>query len=234
LESNFKTPQKITYLTDDKGNECVSFIKRCKEEPFFLFASFNAPHTPMQAPEKDLALFDHITDKKRNTYAAMVYRLDVNVGKIINTLKEEGLSNNTLVVFLSDNGGPVFSNASLNAPYNGSKGILLEGGVHVPFIMSWPSVLPKGTIYEHEVSALDLAPTFLAMANAKEREDITFSGKNLLPFILGEERDAPSANLKWRFTIGAAIREGDWKLIRHRTDCLYCSICLRIFLKRKT
>lgn len=164
----------------------------------------------------------------------MVYRLDVNAGKIINTFKEEGLENNTLVVFLSDNGSPVFSNASLNASYKGSKGILLEGGVHVPFIMSWPSVLPKRTIYEHEVYALDLAPTFLAMANAKEREDITFSGKNFLPCILGEERDAPSTNLKWRFTISAAIREGVWKLIRHRTDCLYCSICLRIFLKRKT
>lgn len=214
LESNFKTPQEISYLTDDKGDECVSFIKRHKKKPFFLFASFNAPHTPMQALEKDLALFGHITDKKRRTYAAMVYRLDVNVGKIIEALKKEGLTENTLVVFLSDNGGPVFSNASLNAPYNGSKGILLEGGVHVPFIMSWPGVLPKGQTYEHEVSALDLTPTFLVLAGVAKKDGHPFSGKNLLPYILGEKTDAPHTNLKWRFTISAAIREGDWKLIR--------------------
>ncbi|MFS4416936.1 sulfatase-like hydrolase/transferase [Maribacter sp. 2307ULW6-5] len=214
LQSNFKTPQAISYLTDDKGDECAAFIERNKERPFFLFASFNAPHAPMQATEQDKALFDHIPDEKRRTYAAMVHRLDVNVGKIMDALQEQGLAQHTLVVFLSDNGGPVAANASLNAPYRGSKGTLLEGGLHVPLIMHWPGTLPKGKVYGHSVSALDLAPTFLAMAGADNHALPSFSGTNLLPYVLGEATGAPHPNLKWRFTISAAIREGNWKLIR--------------------
>ena len=106
IECNYKTPQPITYLTDDKGDECVDFIRRHKDQPFFLFASFNAPHAPMQATEADLELFKHIKDTKRRTYCAMVHRLDVNIGRIMDALKEEGLDENTLVVFISDNGGP--------------------------------------------------------------------------------------------------------------------------------
>jgi arylsulfatase A-like enzyme len=125
IECNYKTPQPITYITDDKGDECVDFIRRHKEQPFFLFASFNAPHAPMQATEADLKLFSHIQDENRRTYCAMVHRLDVNAGRILETLKNEGLEENTLVVFISDNGGPCDQNASVNAPLNGQKGILI-------------------------------------------------------------------------------------------------------------
>ncbi len=213
IESNYKTPQKITYITDDKGDECVDFIKRNKKEPFFLFASFNAPHAPMQATKADLELYRDIKDEKRRAYAAMVHRLDVNVGKIVSTLKKEKLDKNTVVVFLSDNGGPVDHNASCNAPYNGQKGILLEGGIHVPFIIKWPSSLPKGKTYMHPVSSLDLAPTFYELAGGKT-ESGQFSGVNLIPYINGENTEIPHQDLKWRFTISAAIREGNWKLVR--------------------
>ncbi|UNZ00370.1 sulfatase-like hydrolase/transferase [Zhouia spongiae] len=215
LESNFKTPQPITYLTDDKGDECIGFIKRHSDKPFFLYAAFNAPHTPMQAAEEDLQLYKHISDTKRRTYAAMVHRLDVNIGRIMKTLKEEKLERNTIVVFLSDNGGPVDSNASINAPYRGQKGILLEGGIHVPFIISYPKLLSKNITYTNPVSALDLAPTFVALAGGADtiKED-TFSGVNLLPFLTDNTNAQPHKDLKWRFTISAAIREGDWKLIR--------------------
>jgi arylsulfatase A-like enzyme len=214
IESNYKIPQPITYLTDDKGDECIDFIKRHKNSPFFLFASFNAPHAPMQATDADLKLFNHIEDVRRRTYAAMVYRLDVNVGRIINTLKEEGLEGKTLVVFISDNGGPVDQNASINAPLNGQKGILLEGGIRVPFIMTWPGILPAGVIYENPVISLDFAPTFIAAAGGQVSEDDNLDGVNLIPWLTGQRGDKPHHSFNWRFTISAAVRDGDWKLIR--------------------
>lgn len=214
IECNYKTPQPITYITDDKGDECVGFIERHKNEPFFLFASFNAPHTPMQATASDLELFKNIKDTRRRKYCAMVYRLDINVGKIMEAVKTEGLEENTLVVFISDNGGPVDSNGSINAPLNGQKGILLDGGIHVPFVMSWPGKIPTGTTYKNPVISLDFAATFFELAGGKMTDDVKFDGVNLMPFITHENSTLPHASLNWRFTISAAIRDGNWKLIR--------------------
>ena len=164
--SNYKTPQPITYLTDDKGDECVDFIKRHKDEPFFLYASFNAPHAPMQATEEDLKLYAHIKDEKRRTYAAMVHRLDVNIGRMVSELKKQELYENTVIIFLSDNGGPDTNNGSINAPYNGRKGILLEGGIRVPFVISYPAKLKKG-VFNKAITSLDLTPTFVALAGGE-------------------------------------------------------------------
>jgi arylsulfatase A-like enzyme len=214
IECNYKTPQSITYITDDKGDECVGFIKRHKNQPFFLFASFNAPHTPMQATKADLELFSHIQDEKRRTYCAMVHRLDINVGRIMKTLEEEGLSENTVIVFISDNGGPCDQNASVNAPLNGQKGILLEGGIRVPFIMKWTGQIPSGKTFEHPVISLDLAPTFIELAGGKISEDDKLDGVNLIPFITGKTKERPHELFNWRFTISAVVREGDWKLVR--------------------
>ncbi|MDX1285920.1 MAG: sulfatase-like hydrolase/transferase, partial [Draconibacterium sp.] len=214
IESNFKTPQPITYITDDKGDECVDFIKRHKDEPFFLFASFNAPHAPMQATEEDLKLLAHIKNEKRRKYCAMVHRLDVNVGRIMETLEKEGIDKNTMVIFLSDNGGPCDSNASINAPFNGQKGILLEGGIRVPFIISWKGMLPEGKIYDNSVLSLDLAPTFYELAGGVIDETVKFDGVNLMPYLLNKKLDLPHETMNWRFTISAAIREGNWKLVR--------------------
>lgn len=214
IQCNYKTPTPITYITDDKGTECVEFIQRHKEQPFFLFASFNAPHTPMQATEEDLALYQHIKDKRRRTYAAMIHRLDVNIGRIVAALEEEKLLKNTLIVFISDNGGPVDSNASINAPYNGQKGILLDGGIHVPYIMCWHGIIKAGSIFKHPVSSLDIAPTFFELAGGSADANTEFDGVNLLPYIRGDINKEPHKDLKWRFTISAAIREGKWKLIR--------------------
>jgi len=212
IECNYKTPEPITYITDDVGNESVGFIKKNKAQPFFLYAAFNAPHTPMQATDEDLALYDFIEDEKRRTYAAMVHRLDVNVGKIIAAVKEEGLAENTLIVFISDNGGPVDSNASINAPFNGQKGILLEGGIHVPFIFNWQGKLPEGVTFDYPVTSLDILPTFLGLAGGKSDKEL--DGVDLLPHLLKENSTIPHQDLKWRFTISAAIREGNWKLVR--------------------
>lgn len=214
IECSYKAPQEITYITDDKGDECVEFINRHKDKPFFLFASFNAPHAPMQATEEDLQLYAHIENKTRRTYAAMVHRLDVNVGRILDIIEKEGLEENTLIVFISDNGGPCNVNGSINAPFNGQKGILLEGGIHVPFIMKWSGHLPAGTTYKKPIISLDFAPTFLHLASGVEAKEEEFDGVNLIPYLTDENLTSPHESLKWRFTISAAIRSGDWKLIR--------------------
>jgi arylsulfatase A-like enzyme len=214
IECNYKTPKPITYITDDKGEECVDFIRRHKNEPFFLFASFNAPHAPMQAIEADLELFSHIKNEKRRTYCAMVYRLDVNVGRIMETIKEEGLEENTLVVFISDNGGPCDQNASVNAPLNGQKGILLEGGLRVPYIMKWKGKLPEGKTFKHPVTSLDFAPTFTELGGGEITEEDQLDGVNLVPYLTNQKEGKPHQSLNWRFTISAATRDGDWKLVR--------------------
>ena len=106
------------------------------------------------------------------------------------------------------------TNASINAPFNGQKGILLEGGIHVPYIMTWPQTFPSDIRYENPVSSLDFAPTFINLAGGEIRAESNFDGVNLVPYILGENKTPPHNELKWRFTISAAIRDGDWKLVR--------------------
>ena len=214
IECNYKAPAPITYITDDIGTECVDFIHRHRDEPFFLYAAFNAPHNPLQATKADLEKFAFIKDERRRTYCAMVHRLDVNVGRIVAAVAKAGLATNTLIAFISDNGGPVDQNASLNAPLNGQKGILLEGGMRVPFLMAWPSALSAGMVYTNPVSALDFAPTFLALAGTPVTGKEGFDGVNLLPYLSGANVAPPHDTLLWRFTVSAAIREGDWKLVR--------------------
>lgn len=214
IECNYKTPEPITYITDDKGDECVDFIRRHKNEPFFLFASFNAPHSPMQALEEDLKLFSHIDDELRRTYCAMVYRLDQNVGKILKALEEEELEHNTFVAFISDNGGPAHDNGSINAPLRGQKTTLLEGGIRVPFIFRWPDGLMAGEKFDETVLSLDIFPTFVKAAGGTISEEDNLTGVNLIPFLTRETDQIPHTAMKWRFTVSAAIMEGDWKLIR--------------------
>ncbi|WP_226996510.1 sulfatase [Thalassotalea crassostreae] len=216
LESNYKQPEPITYITDDTGNESVDFIKRNKDKPFFLYASFNAPHAPLQAPQEDIDLYKHIENKNRRIYAAMIHRLDINVGKIISELKANGVYDNTVVVFLSDNGGPGhgLNSRTVNVPYRGSKGILLEGGIRVPFLISWPAQIKANSVYHKPVTALDLAPTFVALSGGKINKKDKIDGHNVFPYISGEKAGDPNHEMMWRFTVSASIRDGDWKLIR--------------------
>ena len=204
----------MTYLTDNLTDQGIAFVDRHRAKPFFLYLAYNAPHAPLQARPEDLARFAHIPDPSRRTYCAMVARLDDQVGRLLDHLRTTGLAEKTLVVFLSDNGGPVDQNASLNAPLNGQKGILLEGGVRVPFVFSWPGRLAAGRRYTEMVSSLDLTPTFLKMAGAPAEPSAGLAGVDLLARLAGTESTPAHADLKWRFTISAAIRDGDWKLIR--------------------
>lgn len=216
IQCSYKTPAPLTYMTDDIGDESAAFVKRHSKQSFFLYAAFNAPHAPMQALEKDLQRFSHIKDKLRQTYCAMVYRLDQNVGKILRTIQEEGLEQHTIVVFISDNGGPANSiaNGSVNAPLRGQKTTLLEGGIRVPFFIKWPAMLAGGQKVDEPVSTLDICPSFIAAAGGIAARADIYSGVNILPYLMKQTQAKPHQALIWNYTVGAAIREGDWKLIR--------------------
>lgn len=207
---------KDDYLTDINGRAACEFIRRDHAKPWFLYVAFNAPHTPSQATEKYLQRFAHIADEQRRTYAAMVSALDDAVGIILAELKAQGVEDNTLIFFLSDNGGPLDRNGSLNTPLNGEKGYMLEGGIRTPYLVQWKAGLPAGKVYEKPVSSLDIAAT--ALAAAQESRPQNLDGVDLLPYLKGEKEGAPHAVLYWRMKARDtwAVRMGDWKLVANK------------------
>ncbi|REL28266.1 DUF229 domain-containing protein [Thalassotalea euphylliae] len=210
-----KTAEKYEgYLTDVLTDEAINFIDQSKEKPFFLFLSHTAVHAPMEAKAEYLKQFSHIKDTQRRTLAAMTLSLDESVGKVMTALKEKNLLDNTLIVFLNDNGGPSDANFSSNLPLVGIKGTLAEGGVRVPFTMSWPGKIKPDTYYDNPISALDILPTALAVASADKQGNKRLDGVNLMPFISGEETSTPHKTLYWKRAGFAAVRDGDFKLIR--------------------
>lgn len=195
------------YLTDVLSDKAVDFIRETTT-PFMMYLAYNAVHTPMQAPEDDLMLFQ---GHPRQKLAAMTYALDRGIGKVVRALKETGKYDNTLIFFLSDNGGAI-NNQSSNHPLKGFKGNKFEGGHRVPFFMVWRSVLPSLGQYDGLVSSLDIFATAIDAAgigNTKKKLD----GVSLLPFLLGREKGAPHTELYWRKMDTRAIRCGDYKLI---------------------
>lgn len=206
------------YLTDAFAREAVAFVERHKSEPFFLYYAFNAVHSPMEATEKYLSRFPNITDAKRKAYAGMLSAMDDAIGAVMTKLQAEGLDQRTLVFFISDNGGPENSNGSDNGPFRGQKAQTWEGGVHVPFFVSWPAKLPAGKTYDQPVIQLDILPTTLAAAGGAVSSSDRLDGVNLLPYLTGENKGVPHEALYWRFGQQIAIRMGDWKLVKARGD----------------
>ncbi|TRX60350.1 sulfatase [Carboxylicivirga sp. M1479] len=206
--------KQLPYLTDAFGDEACRFIESSREQPFFLYLSFNAPHTPMHArPDYLEEARVNFKTEQRAINAAMTRSLDDNVGKVMAKLKELGIEKNTLVFFTNDNGGAMPYNASNNDPFSGTKGTFLEGGIHVPFIAQWPGVIPAGTRYEQPVITLDIFPTAVELAGGELPADRTIDGVNLMPFITGQTKEVPHEALFWRLMHHGAIRKGDWKLI---------------------
>jgi len=203
------------YLTDRLGEEAIAFIKGNKEKPFFLYLSYTAVHAPMEAKPEHEKLLSHIKDEHRRTLAGMTLALDESVGQVMLTLDKLQLTENTLVVFLNDNGGPSDYNYSINKPFSGVKGTLYEGGVRVPFTMSWPGHIKAGTQYDDVVSSLDILPTALAAAKAKPIGKNKLDGVDLLPYLNNEVDDKPHQTLFWRRAAFAAVRDGDHKLVRY-------------------
>jgi arylsulfatase A-like enzyme len=202
------------YLTDAIGREAVAYIEQHQRSPFFLYVAFNAVHVPMQAPPKYRDRFASIEDERRRMYAAMTSALDDNVGRILAKLREAGLEKNTLVFYLSDNGGDR-GNASNNSPLRGRKAQTLEGGIRVPYFLKWPARLRAGRTYDQPVIQLDIAATALAAAGVKLAADARLDGVDLLPYLTGQKSEPPHDVLYWRLGPQMAIRQGDWKLVRY-------------------
>ena len=158
------------YLTDAIGREAVAFVDRHKAEPFFLYMAFNAVHAPLQATPKYSERFSDVSDSRRRTFSAMLSALDDSVGLLLDKLAAEKLEGDTLIFFISDNGGPTRQTTSRNDPLRGFKGQVWEGGVRVPFAVQWKGHLPEGKIYAEPVISLDVVPTALAAAGAGRRQ----------------------------------------------------------------
>ena len=213
------------YLTEVNAKAAREFIHRSKDAPWFLYLAFNAPHGPVQATQKYLDRFSHIKEEPRRTYCAMVSALDDAVGEVLAQLRADGLEDNTLIFFLSDNGGPLERNGSLNTPLSGEKGHTYEGGIHVPYLVQWKAGLPAGKVFERPVSSLDISATAMAAAKvawapaqdapAKAGAALPLDGVNLIPFFTGEKSGDPHEALFWRMKARNiwAVRMGDWKLV---------------------
>jgi arylsulfatase A-like enzyme len=212
---NDKPIEVQKYLTDAFSDKAVEFIKNEKDKPFFLYLAYNAPHTPMEATPAYLARNSHIKDKKRRTYAAMLTAVDDGIGRVLDTLDELDIADDTLVFFLSDNGGAESKNASDNGALRGQKSTYFEGGVRVPFAMRWPAKIPAKIDYEQTVSSLDILGTIAGVTQASIAKERPLDGVNLIPYLTEENTSRPHPTLFWRsFDQGTlAMRQDDMKAI---------------------
>ena len=212
------------YHVDGCSRAAASVIERYSVQPFFLYVAYRAPHVPLDAPQKYLDRFPGEMPQRRRQALAMLSAVDDGVGLITKTLEKHGLTDKTLIFYIGDNGAPLKIHkhdapgggpgwdGSLNDPLNGEKGMLSEGGMHVPFVISWPGTIPSGQVYDHPVSALDVAATAAEVAHL-ETDPSDFDGVNLVPYLTGKKKSPPHDALMWRWIAQSAIREGQWKLL---------------------
>lgn len=215
------------FRVDVQTDAALAFIRRNHAKPFFLYLAYFAPHVPLEAPAKYLERFPGPMPERRRYALAMLAAIDDGVGRILAALKENGIDDNTLLIFTSDNGAPLkltkedvqpvnVSTAdwdgSLNDPWVGEKGMLAEGGIRVPFLLRWKGGLPAGKVFPQPVSSLDIAATAVAAAGLPA--DAKLDGVNLLPHLNGKQANAPHAALFWRFWNQAAVRAGKWKYLK--------------------
>lgn len=216
------------YLTDYWTDEAIDFLKRRPKDPFYLHLTYNAPHTPLQAPEEDRAVFSNREDLSEavKTLYAMIRRLDRNVGRLLESVDRLGLRENTLIIFSSDN-GPQFGGSGddcldrFNCQLHGSKGSTYEGGIRVPAIIRWPAGLDSAKTDEHSFFHMcDWLPTILSLAGIDAPKEIQLDGIDQSNALRGEaQQQSPLRCWQWNryapnIEYNAAIRDGDWKLIR--------------------
>ena len=217
--NNGEAFKPATYVTDYFTDEALQAIKANKDRPFFMYLAYNAPHTPLQATREDYDALPQIKDHTRRVYAAMIRNLDRNIGRVLAELKAQGLDQNTLVIFTSDNGGAHYIGLDdLNKPYRGWKATFFEGGTRVPFFMQLPGVIAPGSQFTAPVSHFDIFATSAALAGVQPPADRVIDGVNLIPFARGEQVGRPHEQMFWRSGAYQVARSGDWKLQVNETQ----------------
>ncbi len=201
------------YTTDAYAARAVDWLEKNKAKPCFLYLPFNAVHAPLEATQKNLDRFPNITDPKRKTFAAMMSAMDDAVGAVMAKIRALGQEENTLVFFISDNGGPTASTSSANGPLRGFKMTTFEGGTRVPFIAQWKGKIPAGKTYDFPVLNLDVLPTAIIAAGGKPEASWQLDGVDLMPYLTGQQTTRPHPTLYWRYGPQWAIRDGDLKLV---------------------
>jgi arylsulfatase A-like enzyme len=201
-------PEQFDYMTDELGRAAAAYIAQNREHPFFMYLAYNATHGPHEALESDLAQVKDDTPLRKKL-RAMALALDRSVGVVLDELQRQSLTDNTLVVFVNDNGGP---DGHDNAPLRGRKAQTWEGGIRVAFAMQWPAALPKGRVFDAPVIALDIFPTAMAAAGVGKSPGKPLDGVNLIPF-LKNGGGRPHQTLFWKNGSAWAVREGDLKLV---------------------
>lgn len=200
------------YMTDYWTDESVKVIQANKHRPFFLYLAHWGPHTPLQATREDYEAVGDIEPHRRRVYAAMIKAVDRSVSRILETLEEEGLADNTIVMFTSDNGGAGYVGLpESNSPFRGWKITMFEGGLRVPMFVKWPKQITAGKTVDTPVAHIDVMPTLAAAAGAATPKDVEIDGKNILP-LLDDETSWPRKTLFWQNGHYQVVRHGDWKL----------------------
>jgi uncharacterized sulfatase len=205
------------YLTDYYTEEAAKVIEANKDRPFFLYLAHWAPHTPLQATKEDYEALSHIELHRERVYAAMIRALDRGVGQVLDALRDNGLEENTLVIFTSDNGAAGYIGLpDVNAPYRGWKMTLFEGGIRVPYFIRWPSMIPAGTTVTQPVHHFDLFATAAAASGAALPADRKIDGIDLLPFVNGQTDNEAGGvtheRLFWRSGVSQTALVDGWKL----------------------
>lgn len=215
---NGKVVGEEDYLTFAIRDRAMEFMENNQDEPFFLYVPFSAPHVPFQAPQSYYDRYAHITDDNRRVYYAMISAMDDAIGDIHQKIIDLGLEENTLIVFISDNGGAAYTGATTNGPLKGGKLNQFEGGINVPFAMKWAGAIPAGTRYPFPVSALDIFVTAAAAAGVPLPKDRIYDGKDLLPYLTDASLPGPHDALFWRADHIWAMRKGIYKMILSNRD----------------
>jgi len=201
------------YLTDYYSEQAVRVIEANRDRPFFLYLAHWAPHTPLQALRSDYEALAHVEDHRLRVYAAMIRALDRSVGRVLAALRENGLEEDTLVLFTSDNGGAHYLGLpDVNRPYRGWKMTFFEGGIRVPYVLRWPGRLPAGATYDAPVHGFDLYATAAAAAGVPLPDDRRIDGVDLAPYVRGEREGVPHRRLFWRSGHYRVALVDGWKL----------------------
>ncbi len=202
------------HMTDYFTNEAVKVIEKNKNQPFFLYLAYWAVHTPLQALKSDYDALSYIDDHIERVQAAMVKSVDRGVGKIRQALKDNGIDDNTIIIFTCDNGAPHYVGLpDVNKPFRGWKISLFEGGIHVPFIVNYPDSIPAGQVYEGRVSNIDIFATSANLAGATLPTDRKLDGANMLPYLTGAKTGSPERPLFTKNGTLSQVIKADWKMV---------------------